>query len=146
MEFAQEPNILHAKVWQTSWATRHMPLRSIPTWPSQSRKYCTCGFVAVLGNILNRPRYRKNLEVWHMPCAIQTENKRISQSHPWLSNEFKASLDYQNTNKPKTNTSIAQHSEGWSRKTAMSKVTVRPCFNAPTSKYKTDTNIWKQTP
>lgn len=49
-QFAQKPNILDVKVWQTSWASGCVPLKSIPTWLSQSRKYCTCGFEAVLGN------------------------------------------------------------------------------------------------
>lgn len=50
-QFAQKPNILDVKIWQTSWA-QYVPLKSTPTRLSQSRKYCSCGFVAVLGNIL----------------------------------------------------------------------------------------------
>lgn len=78
-----------------------------------------------------------------MPCAIQTEDKRISSSHPWLSNEFKASLDYQNTNKPKTNTSISTlrrlkqedcHTQGHSE----------TLLQSPVSKYKTDIQIYEK--
>lgn len=144
MEFAQEPNTLHVKVWQTSWATWCVCLafKKHTNMVSQSRKYCTCGFVAVLGNILNRPRYRKNLEVWHMPCAIQTEEKRISPSHSWLSNEFKASLDYQNTNKQtkdKYSSTLRRlkqedcHVQGHSE----------TLLQSPASKYKTDIQIYE---
>lgn len=59
----------------------------------QSRTYCTYGFVAVLGNILE-PDTEKNLDVWHTHAQSKQEDKRIFQSHPWLSNEFKDSLDH----------------------------------------------------
>lgn len=69
-QFAKKSNTLDVKVWQSSWAPQCRSLKNIPTQLSQSRKYCTCGFVVVLGNSSNRPRYRKKSGCVAHRCAI----------------------------------------------------------------------------
>lgn len=69
-QFAKKSNTLDVKVWQSSWAPQCRSLKNKPTQLSQLRKYCTCGFVVVLGNSLNRPRYRKKYGCMAHTCAI----------------------------------------------------------------------------